>query len=47
VKGEGELAPDAPGGSPIVDFEGRLLAQADAGPGEKIVFAPIEGLGYQ
>jgi predicted amidohydrolase len=31
-----------PGGSQIVDFEGRLLAQADPGPGEKIVVAPID-----
>jgi hypothetical protein len=26
----------------IVDFEGRILAQADAGPGEKIVVASID-----
>ena len=25
----------------IVDFDGRILAQADPGPGEKIVVAPI------
>jgi len=31
-----------PGGSMAVDFEGRLLAQADPGPGEKIVVAPID-----
>jgi predicted amidohydrolase len=31
-----------PGGSQVVDFEGRLLAQADPGPGEKIVAAPID-----
>jgi predicted amidohydrolase len=31
-----------PGGSMIVDWEGRILAQADPGPGEKIVVAPIE-----
>jgi predicted amidohydrolase len=31
-----------PGGSQVVDFEGRLLAQADPGPGEKIVVAPID-----
>lgn len=30
-----------PGGSMIVDFDGRILAQADAGPGEKVVVAPI------
>ena len=26
----------------VVDFDGRLLAQADAGPGEKIVVAPVD-----
>ncbi len=26
----------------IVDYDGRLLAQADSGPGEKIVVAPID-----
>ncbi len=31
-----------PGGSMVVDFDGRLLAQADPGPGEKIVVAPID-----
>jgi formamidase len=31
-----------PGGSMVVDFEGRLLAQADPGPGEKIVVAPLD-----
>jgi predicted amidohydrolase len=31
-----------PGGSMIVDFDGRLLAQADPGAGEKIVVAPID-----
>lgn len=31
-----------PGGSMIVDFDGRLLAQADPGPGEKVVVAPID-----
>ena len=30
-----------PGGSMVVDYDGRILAQADAGPGEKIVTAPI------
>lgn len=25
-----------------VDFDGRILAQADAGPGEKVVVAPID-----
>jgi predicted amidohydrolase len=31
-----------PGGSMVVDFEGRILAQADPGPGEKIVVAPVD-----
>jgi len=31
-----------PGGSMIVDHDGRILAQADPGPGEKIVVAPID-----
>ncbi len=31
-----------PGGSMIVDFDGRILAQADPGAGEKIVVAPID-----
>ncbi len=31
-----------PGGSMIVDFDGRILAQADPGPGPKIVVAPID-----
>lgn len=31
-----------PGGSMVVDFDGRILAQADAGPGEKIVVGPID-----
>ncbi len=31
-----------PGGSMVIDFEGRLLAQADPGPGSKIVVAPID-----
>jgi predicted amidohydrolase len=30
------------GGSQIVDFEGRLLADASPGPGERIVVAPID-----
>jgi formamidase len=30
-----------PGGSMIVDYDGRILAQADPGEGEKIVVAPI------
>ncbi len=31
-----------PGGSMIVDYEGRILAQADPGPGEKIVVTTID-----
>lgn len=31
-----------PGGSMIVDYDGRILAQAEAGPGEKVVVAPID-----
>jgi predicted amidohydrolase len=31
-----------PGGSMVVDYDGRLLAQADPGPGEKIVVAPVD-----
>jgi predicted amidohydrolase len=31
-----------PGGSMIVDYDGRLLVQADPGPGEKIVVGPID-----
>jgi predicted amidohydrolase len=31
-----------PGGSMVVDFDGRIIAQADAGPGEKVVVAPID-----
>jgi formamidase len=31
-----------PGGSQIVDFDGRLLAEASPGPGERIVVAPID-----
>src|SRR4029079_9127395 len=31
-----------PGGSMVVDYDGRILAQADPGPGEKIVVAPID-----
>jgi hypothetical protein len=26
----------------VVDFDGRILAQADQGPGEKIVVAPLD-----
>lgn len=31
-----------PGGSMVVDFDGRILAQADPGPGAKIVVAPVD-----
>jgi len=30
-----------PGGSMVVDYDGRILAQADPGPGEKVVVGPI------
>jgi predicted amidohydrolase len=31
-----------PGGSMVVDFDGRILAQASPGPGERIVVAPLD-----
>jgi predicted amidohydrolase len=31
-----------PGGSMIVDYDGRIMAQADPGPGEKVVVAEID-----
>jgi predicted amidohydrolase len=31
-----------PGGSMVVDYDGRILAQADPGPGDKIVVGPID-----
>ena len=31
-----------PGGSMLVDYDGRVLAQADPGPGEKVVVAPLD-----
>ncbi len=31
-----------PGGSMIVDYDGRILAQAEPGPGESIVVGPID-----
>ena len=31
-----------PGGSMIVDYDGRILSQADPGPFEKVVVAPID-----
>jgi predicted amidohydrolase len=31
-----------PGGSMVVDYDGRILAQADPGPHEKVVVAPVD-----
>ena len=31
-----------PGNSQVIDFDGRLLAQGDPGPGEKIVVGPVD-----
>jgi formamidase len=31
-----------PGGSEIIDYDGRILAQATPGPGERIVVAPLD-----
>ncbi len=31
-----------PGGSMVVDYDGRILAQANPGPGENVVVAPID-----
>ena len=31
-----------PGGSMIVDFDGRILSQAEPGPGDRIVVGPID-----
>jgi len=31
-----------PGGSMVVDFDGRIVSQASQGPGERIVIAPID-----
>lgn len=31
-----------PGGSMVVDYDGRVLAQAEPGPGERIVVGPID-----
>jgi formamidase len=31
-----------PGGSMVVDYDGRILAEASPGPGERIVVAPID-----
>ncbi|HYY42690.1 MAG TPA: nitrilase-related carbon-nitrogen hydrolase [Pyrinomonadaceae bacterium] len=31
-----------PGGSQVIDFDGRMLAEASPGPGERIVVAPVD-----
>jgi predicted amidohydrolase len=31
-----------PGGSMIVDYDGRILAQAEPGPGERIIVGPVD-----
>jgi formamidase len=31
-----------PGGSQVVDFDGRMVAEASPGPGERIVVAPVD-----
>jgi predicted amidohydrolase len=31
-----------PGGSQVVDFDGRIVAEASPGPGERIVVAPVD-----
>jgi predicted amidohydrolase len=31
-----------PGGSMVVDYDGRILSQADPGPGEKIIVGPVD-----
>jgi predicted amidohydrolase len=36
-----------PGGSMVVDYDGRVLAQADPGPGEKIVIGPLDLAGLR
>ena len=38
-----------PGASMVVDYDGRILGQADPGPGERVVVAPIdiEGLRHE
>ena len=30
-----------PGGSMLVDYDGRIMAQADPGPGEKVIVGPV------
>ena len=37
-----EEDPRWPGGSQVVDFDGRIVAEASPGPGERIVVAPID-----
>src|SRR6267378_3547341 len=36
-----------PGGSMIVDYDGRILSQAESGPGERIVVGPIDLAGLR
>lgn len=36
-----------PGGSQVVDYDGRVLATADPGPGEKVVVAPLDIMGLR
>jgi predicted amidohydrolase len=36
-----------PGGSMIVDFDGRIVTQAESGPGERIVVGPIDLAGLR
>jgi hypothetical protein len=31
-----------PGGSQVIDYDGRILAEASPGPGERIVVAPLD-----
>ena len=31
-----------PGGSMVVDYDGRIVSQADPGPGDKVVVAPVD-----
>ena len=31
-----------PGGNMVVDYDGRVLAQAERGPGERIVVGPVD-----
>ena len=36
-----------PGGSMVVDYDARILAQADSGSGEKVVVGPIDIAGLR